>query len=151
MSPNPYDVGIWIGVLALVVSILTNVFTIVNGFRSQRRQVSLQENLATIPQLNKVESDLSGRIERVDGDVKNLKDSIVANGEVRRKNIEAKVESVRLELKGDIASLSDETKMLGREISAVKNNCELTNASVNGLGSKIDRILERRGSERVGI
>lgn len=126
-------------VAAFVLSVVSQVTMLVNNNRTQKRQVSLTENAATVPQVQKVE----GEVARVDAEVKALKDAIQSNGEIRRKNIEAKVESVRLELKEDIACLREETTVMAKEVSALAKNCELTNASVNGLGAQITRMLER--------
>lgn len=90
----------------LFVLIFVEKLQSVMGVRKQRREVTFPEEFVSKPEFNHLKADVS----KVNADLLSLKESIVVNGEIRRKNIEAKVESVRVELKGDIENIRREIK-----------------------------------------
>lgn len=50
-------------------------------------------------------TNVERNVQRVEGKVEDLRESIVANGDLRKAAIESKLNDVRLELKGDIREL----------------------------------------------
>jgi len=84
-------------VSSMLFSLLTVVLMLTYK-KTERRDVRLLDEFATIPELKRVE----GLVKEVDGKVEQLSRHIVENGDRRRAAIEGKVEDVRLELKQDI-------------------------------------------------
>jgi hypothetical protein len=62
MQPGANEVGIWVLVVFGVISAAANIAVIAGVFKTQRRQVQMQENIATVPQLEKVEGKMESGI-----------------------------------------------------------------------------------------
>jgi hypothetical protein len=143
MNPSPTEYGLWYLIASSFISTIGSGVLIYTSLRTQRRSVSLQENFATTTELKRVEQ----RVDGVDGDLKALKESIVANGEVRRKSIEAKVEAVRLEVKEDVSELHEKVNAIGGQVAAVQTKCDLTNQNIVALSGQFTRMLERKAEQ----
>ena len=74
------------------------VINMLDRRKTQRREVTLADTFATQRDLSRVE----GQVHAVDLDVKNLRESIVKNGEIRRASIEAKVEASNEKLRDEM-------------------------------------------------
>jgi hypothetical protein len=55
MNPSPTELGIWLSVFAVIVGLGANVALVIGTFRTQRRHVRLEDNFATVPELDKME------------------------------------------------------------------------------------------------
>lgn len=55
MNPTPNELGVWLSVFAVVIGLIANIAIATGVFRTQRRQVRLEDNFATTPQLDKME------------------------------------------------------------------------------------------------
>lgn len=73
-------------------------------------------------------------------DVKELRESIVRNGDIRRQAIEAKVEAARCEAREEFKEIRAEIKLLSNELSSARTIAENTHNSLVLLAEKTDRL-----------
>ena len=132
MNPDASAVGSWVLVAVMLLSAGASLTVILGSRRTQRRSVALEESYATLPHVQRVERELGARIDGVDGDVRALKDQIVANGEVRRKSIEAKVETVR-----------EETRQVAVQVAGLQSETRIFNQRLVQIDDKLDRMRDR--------
>ncbi len=146
-GPTPTDFGIWILVALALAPGLERIVSWARGGK-QRREVSFEATYATTEQLDGVRTEIDGRIDRVETDLKTLEKSIVTNGEARRQAIEAKVEGARIEAREMGEKLTGEFFHLGREVTGLKSALESVHSSLGTTQLKLDRLIERSAKGR---
>lgn len=143
VKPDPHFLWQLIVTSAFLAGLLVNVLTLLKTRQVQRREISFADNFATQAQLLEVAEDL----ERVDRDVKSLKESIVVNGEERRVRIEAKVEAARHDAWEGQQALHGRITEVSVQLSEVSGRLDETHKATNQqlvlLATKLDRFLER--------
>lgn len=144
MQPTSNDIGIWLIVVSMLVNLAAGVAVIVSVFRSQRRQVRMEESFATVNQVREVADTLGGRITGVDNDVKAMRESIVRNGDLRRESIEGKVEAVRKELTASIGEVGDRFARVAVQVGGLERETALLNQSLMQVDAKLGRMIERQ-------
>lgn len=115
-----------LGAIALILTVLEKAKKFFGG-SPEKREVRFAEEFASRAEVTEIKRDVT----KVNNDLVALKESIVTNGEIRRKNIEAKVESTRIELKGDIEKARQE----------MRDNCD-------ALGTRMDSVAVTVGELR---
>lgn len=165
MNPTAQEIGIWLLVFGQFVTIGSAVVVIVASFRTQKREVSLRSDFATLPELQKIEHQLEARVTKAEGefgqrfakvegefgqrvgnvdhDIRKLRQEIVSNGEVRRQSIESKVEGVRSQMQGEIKNVERTVLECAKEIATVGAQCEMINASLVRLTSDVTNFFQR--------
>ncbi|MDB6033847.1 MAG: hypothetical protein JWM16_4185 [Verrucomicrobiales bacterium] len=119
----PMDIAAWMGCLAFGVHLWNQVH---KALDRNKEQPAPAQTYATKADLVRVESELKTGLKDaesqlrvglkdVEHDLRGLKDQIVNNGEVRRKSIEGKVETVKDEL-------HDKFTILSVEIAEIKTS-----------------------------
>jgi hypothetical protein len=127
-------VGGVLGVIVLILTVLEKSRKAL-GAAPEKREVKFADEFATRGEMAAVKKDVS----RVSDDLHALKESIVSNGEIRRKNIEAKVESVRVELKQDIEKARKE---MGDDAVGIRTTMDRLAIAVGEIRGKIDQALK---------
>jgi hypothetical protein len=132
MHPTASETGTWVIIFFTVLTATGTIMNMINSIRSQRRQVSLTENFATVTQLDEVKTDL-----------KEWKAEIRHNGEVRKASIENRVEKLRIEVKEDINEVRQRVADCSSEISGLSGKFELMNTQLLHISTQL-QIRERK-------
>lgn len=148
MQPTTNEMGVWLLALGAVVNIVAGLAVILSGFRSQRRQVRMEETFATVNQVREVAQTLGGRIDLVDKDVRELRDNVVLKGEEQRESIEGKVEAVRVELAQSVERVADRLVGVSAQAAGLGRETELLGQRMAQVDGKLDRLIERQGDRQ---
>jgi chromosome segregation ATPase len=144
MSPSPEQVGVWV---LVAIALLPTIKMIVEWSRGgkQKREVSFETEYATAAALENVQRELGTEIERVDNDVKSLKQSIQENGERRRAAIEAKVEDARKEARQEVAGLHEKINKVDRAVAGVQASHDMQRQVLAQISNKLDQVGGKHG------
>jgi Asp-tRNA(Asn)/Glu-tRNA(Gln) amidotransferase B subunit len=139
MQPSANDVGTWVLVAVMLLSAGASLTVMFNARRTQKREVTLNQEVATKEEL----ATLRATVESREAYAADRRKAIYSMIDENRKHTDCKIDEFRREVKEDVGALHDKINLVSQEVSAVAKNCELTNQSVNGITSQIMRIVER--------
>lgn len=143
MSPTADQIGIFVLCCIALLPAVERVIALARGGK-QKNEVSFEAQFATAAELSTVKEDLTQEIERVDGAVQSLRQSIVDNGEKRRIAIEGKVEAARKESRQEAAELHDKVNKVDRAVAGVQASQELHRQMLAQISNKLDTSAGRR-------
>ena len=114
MQPGANEIGIWFGVFALVVSVVTNIGIFVATFRSQKREVTFAGEYAR-------KEEFDRHVERFEKETRQLND----------------------DRKFDVREVHRRMDGVEKAVSGLESGTELLNQRIVQIDQKLDRMIER--------